>query len=183
MMGIQRPASLLKLVPALLFAVCSSTAQADWTFLNDNGGDGSLVGAVPSFTLYGSDNGTELEPVDSAAIYYQVFDSATTLSFTWTYVSQDCCGSYWDPAGYLLNGNFVQLSTDVEGGPGDGNGSGMTTVAIAANDSFGWYVYSPDSLDGRAMLTVTVIPEPSTALMAASGLALLLVRRRHVRRA
>lgn len=182
MLGIKRPASVLKLLPVVLLTVCTA-AQADWTFRNDNGGDGYIVGSVPSFTLFGSDNGTVATEVDSAAVYEQVFNSATSLTFHWTYTTQDLSGSYWDPAGYLLNGNFVQLSTDVEGGPGDGNGSGTTTVAIAANDSFGWYVYSPDSLDGRAMLAVSVVPEPSTGLLAAAGLAMLLGLRRRTRRA
>jgi hypothetical protein len=38
--------------------------------------------------------------------------SAETLSFNWNYLTFDCCGSQWDPVGYVVNGVQTQLSTD-----------------------------------------------------------------------
>jgi len=151
---------------ATLAALCSSgAASAAWTFSDDTG-SASISGAFPSFTITGGD---DLSFRADLAQYTQVFTSVQTISFSWTYASEDCCGSVWDPAGYVLNGVLNQLSVDNRTGLGS---SGTASVAVAAGDVFGWYVFTPDSEQGPGVLSVAVdsvgvVPEPT-------GLALLL---------
>lgn len=154
------------IVAALAF---SAGAHAGYAFSNDNGGDGTLSGAFPSFTITGSDNGVDAG-FDNVASYVQTFAAAASVTFDWRYQTLDEGGGAFDPGGYVLDGVLTPLSGF--GGPGDGN-SGRTTVAVEAGDTFGWYVESLDSEFGAGMLAVDVeaVPEPSGAalLIAAIG--------------
>ena len=154
------------IVAALAF---SAGAHAGYAFSNDNGGDGTLSGAFPSFTITGSDNGVDAG-FDNVASYVQTFAAAASVTFDWRYQTLDDGGGAFDPGGYVLDGVETPLSGF--GGPGDGN-SGRTTVAVEAGDTFGWYVESLDSEFGAGMLAVDVeaVPEPSGAalLIAAIG--------------
>lgn len=158
---------LVTLVVGVFAAACfSSGAQAAYSFTDVNGG-GSISGAYPAFTITGSDNGNGAD----SARYTQIFTAAETVSFAWSYATQDCCGGYWDPAGYTLNGSEIQLSTDGVAGQGS---SGTFSVAVNAGDTFGWYVDSIDSVAGPAELTVTIagaVPEPASVLLLMAGLA------------
>ena len=155
------------IVAALAF---SAGAHAGYAFSNDNGGDGALSGAFPSFTITGSDNGVDAG-FDDIASYVQTFAAAASVTFDWRYETLDEGGGAFDPGGYVLDGVLTPLSGF--GGPGDGN-AGRTTVAVEAGDTFGWYVESLDSEFGAGMLAVDVdaVPEPSGAalLIAAVGL-------------
>jgi hypothetical protein len=139
----------------------SASAHAGYAFSNDNGGDGALSGAFPSFTITGSDNGVDAG-FDNIASYVQTFAVASSVTFDWSYQTLDEGGGAFDPGGYVLDGVETPLSGF--GGPGDGN-SGQTTVAVNAGDTFGWYVESLDSEFGAGVLTVNVeaVPEPSSA--------------------
>ena len=169
------------IVAALAF---SAGAHAGYAFSNDNGGDGTLSGAFPSFTITGSDNGVDAG-FDNVASYVQTFSAAASITFDWRYQTLDEGGGAFDPGGYVLDGVETPLSGF--GGPGDGN-SGRTTVTVEAGDTFGWYVESLDSEFGAGMLAVDVeaVPEPSGAalLIAAIGvIAGLSGRRPRFRRA
>lgn len=140
-----------------------------YTLSNSNGGDGYVSGSAPTFKLYGADNGVG----SNYTTYTSTFTSPTTLTFNWSYTTHDCCGSYWDPAGYVLNGSYTQLSTDSQT-QGQDDTSGTTTVSIGAGDTFGWYVWSRDSYDGRGELAVTTsvapTPEPGSLFLMGTGL-------------
>ena len=86
------------------------------------------------------------------------------------YTTNDCCGSAWDPAGYILNGVYNQLSVDQYGPPGTGNTGGYITLNILAGQTYGAYVYSLDSIQGRADISLSV-PEPATWAMMLVGFA------------
>lgn len=165
------------MVSSAVLAMAVSASAGAYTLSNSNAGDGSVTGSYPSFTLIGADNGASGNYTD----YSQVIAMAQSLSFSWTYTTNDCCGAQWDPAGYKINGVDFQLSP-ASSVPGY-SGSGSTTVMLAAGDTFGWYVYSPDSLEGRAMLEVSVnaVPEPETYAMLLAGLGMLgyMARRRN----
>jgi hypothetical protein len=162
------------LAAASLATLCfSGAASAAWTFADDTGG-ASISGAYPSFTLTGSDL---FDFKDDVATYTQAFTSAQAVTFAWNYVSEDCCGSAWDPAGYVLNGVQHQLSVN---GPAGQGSAGVATVDVGAGDVFGWYVESLDSEQGPGILSVSVVPEPATValLLAGVGALVFAARRR-----
>ncbi len=129
---------------ALTFA---GGAQAAYVFSNDGGGDGTLVGTFPSFSIIGSDDGSG----DDTAFYVQTFTSSELVTFTWSYSTADTGGAVYDPAGIIHNGVETQLSID--GDPGQGS-SGTWTEVVQAGDTFGFYVSSLDSAGGCGELDI-----------------------------
>lgn len=166
----------LRMIPRLCLAGAlslglSALAHADtYSLANSNGGDGYIVGSAPTFQLYGADNGAPT----NYTTYTTTASAAESVTFNWAYTTYDCCGSEWDPAGYVLNGVYTQLSTnsDIEG---ELDTSGTKTLNLLAGDKFGFYVYSPDSILGRGELAVNMTsaaptPEPGTLLLIGTGL-------------
>lgn len=149
----------------------SGVVHADtYSLANSNGGDGYIVGSAPSFQLYGANNGA----ATNYTTYTTTASAAEVVSFSWSYTTYDCCGSVWDPAGYVLNGVYTQLSTnsDIQG---QFDTSGTKTLNLLTGDKFGFYVYSPDSIQGRGELAVNMTtaaptPEPGSLLLIGTGL-------------
>lgn len=152
-------------------------AVGNWTtsLANSNGGvDTSL--APSSITVLGSNNGDIMGNFNEGyTIFTIVVPATTTLTFNWLYQSFDDGGSFWDPAGYKIDNQFFQLSTDSQtpGGPM----SGTTTVSLMAGQIFGFYVHSLDNIHGAANLTifsgpVSSVPEPSSIALLSIGLLL-----------
>ena len=117
---------------ATALAGWSGGAHAAYTFYNDDGGNATLSGSYPAFTITGSDDGSGN---DDTAFYVQTYASAATVSFTWQYASLDSGGPVYDPAGWFINGTENQLS--VNGDPGT-TSSGTLTYTVSAGDVFGW---------------------------------------------
>ncbi len=176
-------------VVALALAGTCASAHATWVLGNDNGGNGSLAGDYPAFTLTGADNGSGPDGLDDTVFYTQSFTVPETITFTWQYASHDSSGlATYDPAGWVLvsGGSTVetQLSIDAELAA-----SGTATVSVGAGDSFGFYVHSLDSEFGPGVLAVNEalppppppVPEPQHAVLLLAGLAALFASARRRR--
>ena len=161
----------------------SANASAAWTFSNEvDAADGSISGSYPAFTITGSNNGVG----ENTAFYTQPFATSQVVTFTWQYASADS-NTAVDPAGWVLDGVETQLSIDGDMGT---TSSGTTSVTVLAGHTFGFYVFSSDSLFGAGMLAINedlpgappppAIPEPANAALMMAGLAAVFaaVRRR-----
>jgi hypothetical protein len=152
---------------ALLFAAGMGTpARATFVLNNSAGGDGYVVAIPGGFDLFGGDNGKG----NNYTTYLNTSPTAQTLTYQWTYTTNDCCGATWDPAGYVVNDVYTQLSANVSGSPGTGDASGIVTLNVGAGQDYGFYVYTVDGVLGRADIAVTTgVPEPSTWAMIIMG--------------
>jgi len=145
-------------------------ASADiFNLANSNGGDGFVTLSPGGFDLFGADNGAS----QNYTTYTATALTSQTFTVNWAYTTNDCCGSVWDPAGYVINGVYTQLSTDSSvQGQVDSNGS--FTVSVLAGDVYGMYVYSPDSVEGRGDISVSVdagtTPLPAALPLLATGI-------------
>ena len=161
---------------AIALAGLSAHANAAWTFSNDSGGDGSIAGGYPAFTITGSNNGVG----DNTSFYLQSFLTSAIVTFTWQYASLDTDGTAADQAGFIDNGDETQLSVN---GPAFTPSSGSVSYLVEAGHTFGFYVHSTDSIGGAAMFAVNedlvtpppppAIPEPQTPALLLAGLAAL----------
>ena len=171
------------LVATMLFN--TSIASAAYVVTNSNSGNftpGYVTGSIPSFTLVGSDGPTDGIP--NIVTYTDTFLSDTTLSFDWEYELFDTYASDYEKAGYVINNTFTQLSKD--GREPFTIQSGSVLISIMANDIFGWYIDSFDSLDGNAVLKVTnysatpsAVPVPAALPLMASALVAFGISRRN----
>jgi len=160
----------------LAIGLAGSCNADTFTLNNDNGGDGYVVAIPGGFDLFGADNGFG----NNYTTYTATAATSETLTYNWTYTTNDCCGAGWDPGGYVINGVYTALSPYVFGPQGTGDSSGVVTLTVLAGQNYGFYVYSPDSCCGRGDIAVNATPLPAALPMFAAGLGLVgwLARRR-----
>jgi hypothetical protein len=150
--------------------------------LTTNGGNGSVdtSGAPRSITLVGSDNGFNIGSRFTDYTTLAVGDGL--VSFSWDYETFDNGGPGEDPFGYLLEGNYTQLSDN--GGAMDQSGS--ASFSVLAGQTFGFRVVTADDLWGPAQSTISsfevaAVPEPGTwaaAALLAGGAGFMRWRKR-----
>jgi hypothetical protein len=158
-------------------------APANWTLTNSNGGDGyQVVNSSSSVSVYGANNAEE-GGFPNYTTFSITAPSTGTVNVSWLYNTYDCCGSYYDPAGYEVNGVYSQLTaSNYNEGVSQ---MGEVSFWVNAGDTFGFYVYSTDSCCGAGEITISptaAIPEPSTVGYLIGGLAALWFARRRARR-
>jgi hypothetical protein len=166
---------------AILFGLIAGSQSASayvYTLANDNGGDGYVVPTATGFDLFCSDVWLS----SNTTTYLTTASTTGTIKFNYTYTTNDCCGPYFDPAGYVINGQFTQLSPD-SAPYTDMNyvGSGTVQLSLVAGDVFGFYVSMIDGPQGRADIAVSTVPLPAALPLFGSaliGLAGLISRRK-----
>jgi PEP-CTERM motif len=177
---------LATLALSLSCAAPISPAAAAIEFGNTNGGNGTLSGAWPSFSITGSDFN---EPGHGEALtYYQALitiDTLVTASWSYTTTETGTDGSAYDPAGWFIETAYgrseIQLTDDALTAQ-----SGLQIIPLHAGERFGWFVHSLDQDAGAATLSVDMalaedISEPATAwmMLAGGGLLAFVRRTRH----
>ena len=153
-------------------------APANWTTTISDGGGVNTTGAPASISLTGSDVGSE---VPNFVDFTIAAPSSGVVQFSWDYFSSDSFESAaFDPFGYLLNGNFTQLTGNSSGV----SQSGTESFNVLLGDVFGFRQFSTDSIEGAATTTVSnfsvtdisAVPEPGSVfalgLLISGGLVL-----------
>lgn len=140
-------------------------------FVNIGGGDGTFaLGPAPYFaTITGPDNDAD----DAIAQYTEIAPFDFLYSFFWKYTTFDVDGSSFDPAGYVLNGVYTQLTSNDQ--PFGSVQSGSFSILLSMGDEFGFYVATTDGILGPGVLSFGsgVIPEPGTWAMLIAGFGLV----------
>ena len=167
-------------IKALIVAAvaCLALAPASaLTLSNSNGGDGYLdtPEGGADFTLRGADNSV----VGNYTLY--TTRAAVTQNFYnfYIYSTNDTGGAENDPAGYVVNGVYYQLSP--ASSVADYTITGKFNFSVVAGDSYGFFVDSTDGCCGRASLSVgSLVPEPATwtLLLVGFGMVAVAARRR-----
>jgi hypothetical protein len=114
---------------------------------------------------------------------FTAFETAT-ISFAWSYTSNDRDGPFYDPFGWLLNNDFTILTGTLHRGclfevflggrQPECDQSGLVSFLVAPGDVFGFRAASLDSAEGPAITRVsnfsatTPVPEPSTFILVGS---------------
>ncbi len=157
---------------AALLGVLAGPQQASAAYMlanTDSYGNGTVTDNLPvSYTIYGSDN------CGASINNYTTYTTSATqdalLTFAYSYVTPDTDSSY-DPAGYVINGIYHQLTPDtlLTGVVF----SGIITFGVSVSDVYGFYVLSTDSNYGLAEITVSPSAVPLPAALPLFGSALL----------
>lgn len=178
-------AALLGANPAQASGFSGSYEPSNWDFTNSNA-DGfvNTTNAPSSISLTGGNNGSG----SGGQTSYTTTSAGTGLvSFNWNYTTNDW-GPSWDPFGFILNGNFTQLSNS----SGASSQSDTFSTLINMGDIFGFAIQTADNGFGAASVTVSnfhapesepeSVPEPASILglmtVGALGVGSALKRRK-----
>ena len=166
----------LALSSALLFAAPALADFSDtydpskWTATTSGDGVINTSGAPGSIFMTSSNAGGGSSNQD-----FTIFLPGNgVIMFDWDYFTNDVDGPNWDPFGYLLNGSFVQLTTNAIQ-------FGSVSINVNNGDDFGFRAHSVDSILGAATTVISnfsgplysgtqTTPEPSTMILLGSGL-------------
>ena len=128
-------------------------SPGNWIASIDGNGSIDISQSPLSIALLGADDiGESSNPPEAGYRTDIVISSpvAWTASFDWNYSTDDFMSS-WDPFGYLINGNFYQLTIDSS----DLLQSGSVTISLNAGDVFGFRQGSVDAAYGRASVQIS----------------------------
>ncbi len=161
---------------AMASVLATAPASAAFTLNNTNGGDGYVTVDSSGFDLFGSDN----ESGDNLTGYTDIAAKTQSYKATYTYTTADFTGSFYDPAGYYINGALKRLSPFDSGLPS--SSSGVVRFRVHTGDNYGFYVAS-DGYFGRANIAAAItsdVPEVSSWIMLVAGFGIVgtVLRRR-----
>jgi hypothetical protein len=130
-------------------------ATGNWTINATPNASVTVGGTAPNntITLNGRNSGSGLSNTTFTIVADPSAPLASTVFFNWSYVTQDRDGSTFDPFGYVLNGNFVQLTAN--GLPINSTQSGTASFIVQPGDLFGFNQRSVDSQLGRGITSVS----------------------------
>ena len=154
---------------------------SNWTASTELDGIIDTSGAPNSIMMISTDD----DPADGEGSSNQDFTIMAVANgqvrFTWESITDDDNFGF-DPFGYLLNGNFTELTDSFAF-----EDSGTASFNVLTGDIFGFRAHSTDSCCGAATTIISgfsgpigdtdpgpgpgpAIPEPSTILLLGSGL-------------
>lgn len=143
------------------------------TLTNDSGGDGYVTLSSNGFDLFGSNNRSG----PNVTSYTTVASTFLNLVFNYTYTTNDCCGSGYDSAGYLIGSTYTALSPPSS--PAPYSFSDTVSFSVAPGETYGFYVATIDGRLGRADIAVSpglgvsAVPLPASAPMFGAALLVL----------
>lgn len=170
-------------VAALTAFGLGAPASAAFQLFNSPGAYGSVMPIGPTnFVIIGSDdNGCDCDSLSAGSLavpalpnfYTAYFTTAATdlaINVAFTYLTFDDY-SYYDPAGYLIDGALFQVTPDdIEYGEFY---TGRFQFEVLAGQVYGYWVGSTDNAGGAAVLAVGNVPEPATWLLMIGGFGLV----------
>jgi hypothetical protein len=149
-------------------------AIANWTVTDNAGGVVDTSAAPASITLTSGNSG-----IAGDTFFTIAAAAAETISFNWSYVTNDLWGqSGTDAFGYVINGNVTTL-IDPNQDFTIPTQSGTATFAVNAGDVFGFNANTFDGLYGSSVTVVSnftaapvsAVPVPGAAWLFGSALA------------
>lgn len=138
---------------AMVTGFTGQYAPANWTETVNPDGYVDTANAPASITLGSANNGGGAKRTN----YTITAPAAGKVSFDWLYKTFDVDGSGWDPFGYLLNGNFTQLSLNNL----MSDQTGSVAFDVLLGDTFGFSQRALDSIAGRGITTVSNFNAPA----------------------
>ena len=124
----------------------SNYDPSNWSLtLTNSDGSVDTTGAPAFIKLIGGDN-QALSPGDTD--YTIVIPRDGTVKFNWNFDGEPVVpgntGPLYDPSGYLINGNFIQVTNN----DGLETQSGSVLVSVSQGDVFGFRIHSNDNIFG-----------------------------------
>ncbi|MFL5296457.1 MAG: PEPxxWA-CTERM sorting domain-containing protein [Phenylobacterium sp.] len=127
------------------------------------------------YALTGPDLIVDVTGLHSTTTLTAIADVDETLVYDWDYFSQDTISAFFDPAGFILDGQQAILvqnyftTCQSPGPPCVGlyrHQTGTVTFNLLAGQNYGFYVFSTDSEEGAGHISFTLasrtgVPEPA----------------------
>ncbi len=183
---------------AFSLAAAQSVVAGTFTLSNsDPRGDGYVTGGpgtYDAFDLFGADDGAQYVdgPFENLTTYTQTAAGGHTYLATFTYTTDDFSGPFWDPAGVVVGDKYTQLSPNILFASNTtlpapvSYGPYTYRFYVPTGETWGFFVYSYDSLGGRGDIAVTLtdsIPEPGAWALMLLGVGGIGAMARNRRRA
>ncbi len=144
-------------------------AVANWTLSDNAGGSVDTSNAPAAITLTSGNN-----QVPGDTFFTITAPSAETISFDWSYTTNDITGiSAFDSFGYVLNGVVTTLINPLQD-PTIPSQSGSALFTVNAGDVFGFDANTFDGYNGSSVTVVSgfsAVPLPGAVWLFTAAIA------------